>query len=117
MEKLVQLILLLLKRTQEGKIDWERSARDDFFQAALPGFTVQIGEKTAQEGLDYVLLIYNDDNELVEQVRDPQLTDHMESPFETMRELHFSARRKAMGVDKALESLLQSLVEEEKPPF
>lgn len=107
--KMADLISTLLEKTQSGKLNWEATAMSDTFQASFPKYAVLIFSTTHNDELDYVLQIINDYGEIVERVEDTDLLEVMSNPFITMRELHEAARRNAMGVEEALNDILDFL--------
>ena len=109
-DKLVKLLTLLHNRTNEGAVNWERTAYKTYYLAVFPGFTVQIGEENPYDDeVYYVMKIQNEDGDLVEQARSQDFGHKMENAFPVMKELHTGARRRAMGTDQALDSLLKQL--------
>ena len=115
--KLARLINRLVEKTLEGSVEWERTVPEDYFQATFPAYTVHIGKEvdTFTERASYVLKIFNEDNELIEEVTDGQLRGEMTDSFARMAALHSGARRKAMGVEEAVDNLLGVLGEGDVP--
>lgn len=103
--KIATLISTLLKQTSNGELQWAQTERPATFQASFPRYTVRIYPVNN----DYVLQILNDQGDTVEEIADPDLRDVMEDPYRTMGELHDSARRNAMGVESALDEILNFL--------
>jgi len=114
-QKLVALLQRLLEQTAEGEISWEETAARDFYQVAFPSYTVQIGEREEESGtLDFVLRIFNKDNQLMEEAGAGDLRSELDNAYNQMRQLYTAARRKAMEVDEALDNILSSLGEKAK---
>jgi hypothetical protein len=114
--KLVNLVKLLNRRTVEGNISWERTSDEGVFNAPFKEYSVQISTAPTRgaelEGYDIVLRIYDDEGEIVEEIRDVDFTtEEFLNPYGTMNEIYLIARRQAMGVDKAVDSLLNQLIE------
>lgn len=116
--KLAKIIEKLLERTQAGSVTWEETGKRGVFQAAFPGYTIQLllreGDHPS-EAPDYVVRIVNQEGNLLEEVADPELKEVMESAFAKMQELYTLARRSALGVDEALNRILSSLEEKDVP--
>lgn len=119
-EKIVKFINLLEQRTTNGEVEWQETADEGMFQAAFPGYSVRVFPRTDEDGdTDYVVQIYNETGSLIEEVR---VIDIRESPSREaylkaagqMRSLYEGARRRAMGVDQALDQIIGNL-EEERP--
>ncbi|MCE1016644.1 hypothetical protein LU640_05030 [Pseudomonas monteilii] len=107
--KIARLLELLIERTESGELEWEPTVKSDVFQANFPRYSVRILTTEAEIDIDIVLQIINEEGLVVESVRDPQLNGFVESAFLKMRALHESARRIAMGVDKALDEIIDFL--------
>jgi hypothetical protein len=110
-QKYATLVKRLLDRTSDGSLTWEETGLDGVFQASLPKFAVQV----LPIGDDYLVRLIDADGEVIDSVSDPELTEYLEDSFLKMRDLYQIARRSALGVEKALDSILESLNEDE--PF
>jgi hypothetical protein len=113
-KRLEELILRLQKKTAEGKISWERTARTGVFQAAFPNYSVQISRRQNRddpEAVDYLLRVYDEDGQLIEEAVDTDFSDVQErfSAYTVMADTYSAARKIALGVDKAIDSLLKEL--------
>jgi hypothetical protein len=113
-QQLSTLVQRLSKRTREGKVLWEKTVNEGVFQAAFPGFTIHLSTRPTRlsnrAGLDYVLQIYNDAGELVEETSDVDLDETPATEmFRLMEDLYAMARRTVMGVDIAINTLLAEL--------
>lgn len=110
--KLVQIMDRLYKRTDKGEIAWETTAEDGEFQAAFADYAVKVVPRFMTRYAsdpDYVLQIFNADGQLLDELSNVDLEEQREDYYETMKELYSGARRKALRVDKALESILDEL--------
>ena len=110
-EKMARLILRLIHQTDVGKLQWEETSTSNAFQTAFSGYTVISREVSVplQGTPDYYISILNETGQTVETVSDSQLHDDLRDPVGTMRDLHEKARRQAMGVDEAIDSILSEL--------
>ena len=106
------LIQRLHSGTLKRKITWEPTSQDGVFQASFPGYSVLISESAPDHDkpLQY-LKIVNADGELIEAVNDEQIRPDSpeDSAFVLMTDTYNSARSQAMGIDKALDSILSNL--------
>lgn len=108
--KIAKLIAVLKEQTESGLLAWAQTEKSDMFQASFPGYSVRIFVRDHNPiEQDYVLQIINYLGEIVEEISDPDLKNVMENPYRVMRDLHDSARRSAMGVENALDEILNWL--------
>jgi hypothetical protein len=107
-EKLLKLVQKLLEKTNAGETRWEETVRPDTFQASFPNHVVWISTHQNSGADDYVISILNEVGVAIESADDNALSKAFPQSkvFETMRELYGLARRGALGVDAALDSLL-----------
>jgi hypothetical protein len=129
--KIVDVVKKLHERVREGKVQWGQTESSDVYEAAFPLYAVRVGKRRsaipdAGPGeVDYVVAIYNAEGTLIEEIDDPGLREASSgeitgvAAYNMMKDLYESARRSAMGVDEALDSLLSELdkVEPEDLPF
>lgn len=119
--KLNQLLLRLHARTQQGKVPWEQSVDEGEFHASFREYSISISRQptrhpeTDPDTEDIVLQVFNQKGDLIEEVDD---TDFKKEdldgvwPFKLLGDIHAMARRTAMGVDIAINSLLDNLADE-----
>lgn len=107
------LIIRLLANSREGKIGWESTASSGVYQAAFPNYSVRVLARTnAEYNQDYGLEIYDQEGQVIEQVWDTDLDDSSfpsRRNYQRLKELYSLARRRALGVDRALDDILQAL--------
>lgn len=121
--KPIRLLLQLLQKSHEGKVKWEKTVEDGEFQAAFPGFSVRLSTRPSHDtpdDIDYLLSIFNEQGELIEVMSDSDLLHQGQSSppaYKLMAELYGIARRTAMGVEQALDAILEQLEEREDMPF
>lgn len=120
-EKLAKLVTLISKKTRDGELKWEATAREDAFQVAFPDYVVQIvrplGQAEGEEITLYVLRILNARNIVIEEVMHYDLNENFTDAHGLMSELYAAARRQALGVEKALDTLLETLEKAKPPPL
>jgi hypothetical protein len=114
---MVYLVQKLYRRTSDGCVDWEETEIEGIFQAAFPEYTVRLSVQSpdghAPGSEDYMLSIFNTHGLKIEEVSDVDLAEDLVDSYEVMKHLYRAARRKAMGVDQALDSILSTLGEED----
>lgn len=117
--KLHEFIRALASRTEERKLNWEQTAEDDVYQVSFAEYVIKVFHKhtRAANGDNYCLAILNKDGTVVDTTDDDSLREEgFDDAYIFLKKLHDAARRAAMGVDKALDSLLSTLAELEDPP-
>jgi hypothetical protein len=112
--RLVKLIRLLQQRTNDQKIFWEQTVEENTYQVAFPNYILQIGYRMKSENpftdeIDYFIRILDENNKIIEEATDDDLKPELGNAYQIMDNLHRSARRQAMGVDKAIDSILSDL--------
>jgi len=113
-EKTLQLVQRLHAKTKSGEVPWERTSRPGTFQAAFPNHIVKLSafqNLDTPDALDYVISVFDESGTILENASDVDL--QKVSPgvkvFQLMEELYEAARRQALDVDSALDSLLSEL--------
>ena len=108
--KMISLLTNLIEKTDQGKVLWEQTEARDQFQAAFPDYAVRLSVRNRLIGdPDYMLSVFNKDGNMLEEVSDVDLKSDLSTSYSAMKNLHLAARRKAMGVDTALDRLLAEL--------
>jgi len=108
--KIAKLVHALLEKTESGNLKWDATERSNIFQASFPRYSIRLyTQQSGQNDFDYVIQIINEDGDIVEEITDPDLAEVMTSPFKVLGRLHDVARRSAMGVDSALDEILDFL--------
>jgi hypothetical protein len=111
-DKIVRLVHLLLERTKAGDIRWEETSSANTFQCSLPNYSVVISQRplVISSGTvslpTHALTLCNEEGKIIEELSDavPSLLGGVE-----LRELFEASRRSAMGVEKALDEILNLL--------
>jgi hypothetical protein len=121
--RLYELVKRLKDQTVKGAVSWERTTDDDVFQATFRGYLVRIKIRPAIEpiiedpAIDVGIEVLNVSRQVIEEFWDTDVQappGAVERPFAIMLQTHRLAKRSALGVDKAIDSLLSQL---EDPPF
>jgi len=116
-EKYRQLIALLVKRTDAGAA-WEPTERDGVFALSLPDYTVQISQRRRQDAQDDInIQIVGWTGTTIDSFTHRDVArglppEEYQIVYSSMFELFEKARRKALGVDVALDKLIQELGKE-----
>jgi hypothetical protein len=117
-QKYIELVDRLHMRTQEGRLKWFETPQKGVFAALLRGYSLQIETERSDdpdpETLDYRFTILNGDGDVVESLSDIVIGNGLAPTelrmfYQKCRELYDMARRKALGVDDALDSILDEL--------
>jgi hypothetical protein len=117
-EKLATMIRRLDQQTEKGKVPWQKTASPSRFIAVFGDSVVRITQTTVETpDHSYTkaeLSITDAEGNLLEEVDSNDLERWFHDDY--LDDLFAAARRYAMGVDKALDSILEELGEEEPPP-
>jgi len=117
--KLLKVVKQLGTRTSEGSVAWEETGKEGVFQASFPNYSVRISRSwhDFEESYDYYLRLYNQNGSVIEEVTQAGLAGpDLSGPeaYQLLEELYEGARRKAMGVDQALDTILDNLDDDVK---
>lgn len=111
-ERVANLLMALKKKTDLGELHWTETESRAVFQVSFASYSVRLYQDANpfdSDETDIVFQIINDSGDVVEEVRDTELSSWFEKPFVFMRDLYESARRRAMGVDDAIDEIMRSL--------
>jgi O-succinylbenzoate synthase len=115
-KKIAKLVVSLHQKTIDGKLNWEQTDKRGIFQLSLPNYAIRFWMRSkGEQAADYIISIYDSEGNLVEQASDVDLKNDLSKSYEIMKGMYELARRKAMGVDKALDDIISQL--EEDLPF
>ncbi|NYZ61802.1 hypothetical protein [Luteimonas deserti] len=109
-QKLVALTRMLAERTERGELKWEESERPGVFQVSFSNSSVRILHRDSrlQRGsTEYVISIINSLGVEVDEIGDESMPT--EGAYSLMKQMYEQARRKAMGVDTAIDSIIEDL--------
>lgn len=114
MDKSMTFVTRICERTIAGKITWAKTPKPNMYQTTVGAYILRFSVTAShqEEGEDlYKLAIYNQDNEVVDSYDDESLTAQGGAPgiYKVMKAAHEYARRVAMGVDNALDQILDNL--------
>jgi hypothetical protein len=112
-DKLHTFVWTLKDRTDEGRVNWEPTIEEGVYQAAFPNYVVKISTRPNHQNPDEVdiwIAIINIVGTVIEEFADITLAGTgFREPYALMQDLYRLARRRAMGLDKALDDILASL--------
>jgi len=114
-EKVWQLVQRLAERTAQGAVVWEATASQNTFQTSFPQYSVRITELDKQDyrGPEYILEMLDGNGNVIERDDDVRIREAVPGfsmeVTKAMKDLYNTARRHALSVDTALDSLLSEL--------
>lgn len=108
------LIQKLSVKTRLGLVDWRETASSDAFQVSFSDYSLMIrnlGNDGTVGQPDFSISIINSFGNKIEEEYDSDLDEgnNSISHYSLMKEIFESARRKALGADKALFFLLKEI--------
>jgi len=109
-DKMLKIIDRLHQHSVEGKVIWRETERTDSFQVSFSGYSVRTDVRRSRKtpgAQEYFVSVLNANGDVMEEIGDEDLEDY----FVLMKELFEMARRKALGVDGALDQILDELGE------
>lgn len=109
-QRLLKLVSLLAQRTQANELLWEESEIPNAFSVSFTNGTarVEVRDSRAHRGdQEYVLKVLNSNGDEVERLSDESLD--LDNSYAVMKGIYEGARRKAMGVDVAIDSMIDDL--------
>ena len=111
-KKIANIVEKINEKTTAGLLEWESTETEGTYQVSFVNYSVRILSKYnpqyADEN-DYIIQVMNSNGELVEEVYDEEFKGFLDKAYDKMKNIHELARRQVMGVDKALESILDEL--------
>jgi hypothetical protein len=122
-EKLIQIVRRLLRLTQEGKLNWSEDPNSMSFTVSFPSYSLSISSEDDvfnPDNRSVFIKIYNSEGGLIEAVSDEEFpgdtfVKEQKTPYKVLYELHQNARRRAIGIDAALDSILSEFPEPDVP--
>ena len=113
-QKTADIIIKISKKTQDDLIEWETTERAGKYQVSFSNYSIRIFKSISNETPgddDYIIQVINGYGETVEEVSDVDIKSLLPDAYKIMKNTYELARRKAMGVDEALDSILDELDE------
>src|SRR5688572_1603571 len=108
-----RLVSILIDKTEAGTANWEATSREGTFALSLADYSVWITMVPSEDfGEDVLFQIVNSGGVIIDSFRDvdaaAELVDKRDA-YAKMERLYHAARRKGMGVDEALDTLINEL--------
>ncbi len=114
--KLDKLLQALRNSTEKGETEWEESSWSGSFQASFPNYSVTLRKSDKfNGGEEYTISILDYHGETIEEATDEDMSEVNLKAFEEMKDLYEIARRRAKGVEQALDELLSQLDDPDIP--
>jgi hypothetical protein len=113
-----RVVKALIRKTNSGEAKWEPTPVDGVFSISLPDYSIRIWRSEDDVGSQRVMFsIVDSSGTVIDTFSDGEIRAGVNptQTIETYREvtrLAESARRQAMGIDKALDSLIEELERE-----
>src|SRR5688500_18376387 len=113
-EKYATLFKRLREQTAQGKVTWEPSNKKGYFTASVPEYSVLLSLSLRDDAdvPDVVMHLADAAGNIIDSVRDIQLKEHFDNEtafYRDIMDLYETAKRQANGIDKALDSILEQL--------
>ncbi|WP_092151691.1 hypothetical protein [Bradyrhizobium sp. NFR13] len=111
-----QLVQRLAALTASGSLEWRPTSDQSVVLVAFSKYSVLLRQSNSRElpdTYDYHLRIVNGSGDVIEEISDTDLAATMggHEAYKVMHELFEQARRKALGSDAALDSIIRDLDE------
>jgi hypothetical protein len=118
LEKQWKMLQQLAKKTEAGEVNWKPSADDTSFQVSFKAYTLILRETPREPSeYDYEVILLDEFGQIADRFTDIALFEEFgedirsrhDLPYSLMRRLFAAARRKATGLDKILDTILDDL--------
>ena len=117
--KIANLVIRLYRKTANNDITWAASDVDRQFQKSFSSYSVRVSmeddyDHRGNEIDNYFISIFDSTGNIIERVSQTGLRDELESlnySPSLVQELYELARRQALGVESALDSIISELDE------
>jgi hypothetical protein len=109
--KLGSLVELLYVNSQSGKIAWEETEQESVYQVSFPEYSVRISHESDNynRGDELFVQIINSDGLVIEEASSEDIGSVLDEAHTKMKNIHDIARRQALGVDEAVDSIVSNL--------
>mgnify|MGYP000198919873 CR=1 FL=1 len=114
-KKIINIIQKIHTKTNNDLIEWETTEESGIYQVSFSTYSIRISERqsySTPEEHDFIIQIINNMGDIVEEVSDEDIASSLEKAYHIMKSTYELARRKAMGVDLALDTILDELENE-----
>ena len=116
-DKYLRLVTRLIEKTRRGEANWQIAPDDGVFTLPLADYSVNIAQLRSNSSsyeTDIVISLVDPTGTTMDSVRDFELASELHEPnklIAAMERLYAEARRKALGIDQALDAVLGELGE------
>ncbi len=115
--KLIKLVGTLFRKTLDGSLKWKKTSEDSVFSVSFSSYSVQLSLRSewndSTDDIDehYRLRILDGDGEVVEEIAPYTFESNTFTvpAYEIFKVMFESARRNAMGLNAAVDSILKEL--------
>lgn len=109
--KAEQFVRRICAKTMDGALRWQRMSTMGLFQTIFSSYILQFGFFQTHDGDFYQMQLFDGDGDLLDSYRDDDFgrTASLDSMQEVMKEAYDVARRSALGVEKAIDDILEEL--------
>ena len=118
-KKYLKMIVTLVEKTKAGKIPWKKTGSSDAFVTPINKYySISVTQSEWDDNTSYHIKLQDREGDLIESISSYDLNLwnanqpeplFKESGREIIEKLFNMARRKALGVDQAVESILEQL--------
>ena len=115
-QRLVKLVADLYMKTQESQVNWKKTSDDSLFAVSFKSYSIQVFKTSETQEYHgefdrYWLRILDSSGDVVEEIGDGNFegNEFTMPPDELLRGIFESARRHAMGLNAAIDSILLEL--------
>jgi len=100
-----------MEKTDAVQLKWEEGSKKATFRVSFPEYTILLSIRPCADSPedDYYISIFNSEGTLIEETSDRELATFIPNAYQQMQSLYDKARRQALGVDKAIDNILENL--------
>lgn len=119
-DKITEFFASLYFATIDNSIQWDKTVDDDTFQTSFDNYSVKlILWYDPPDTTEYSISIVDTEGKEIARIGPEDIPNNVtfkgKSPYAAFREMYEVARRTALGIEKALDDILQSLAKLKKP--
>lgn len=105
-ERIIDLINRLIKNTEQGQVEWQRTSRDNEFKIDLKNGAVSTDSWTDDNTLELIdFRVYN----IIGDQIGSWVLSSSEDGYDLIKELHSTVNRKYLRIDETLDGMLEEL--------
>lgn len=116
--KQLKLFRLLVDKTLKDELDWERTIDEGVYQVPLAGYVIQVRAVSSEHGgpdeADYVVKVIDQNGIVMDSFSDAEVASDITNNdrtqfYRSVSEMFNRVRRRAIGADQAIDSILEEL--------